>query len=137
MTKKPGANASTVSAAVTRRVDELRGTLIPADIEATVTRDYGATANEKAMSLIKKLVFATACVVLLVLAALGRREALIVGAAVVLDARRDALRIVGLGLHAEPRVALRADLLHRHPRGRCDRRRGEHPSPRGARSAGR
>jgi len=84
VTKKPGANAATVSGAVMRRVEELRGTLIPANVEVTVTRDYGATANDKAMSLIKKLVFATASVVLLVLAALGRREALIVGAAVVL-----------------------------------------------------
>jgi len=84
VTKKPGANASSVSSAVMQRVTELRGTIIPADMEATVTRDYGATANDKAMSLIKKLVFATASVVVLVLAALGRREAVIVGAAVVL-----------------------------------------------------
>ena len=49
-----------------------------------MTRDYGATANDKAQQLIKKLVFATLSVVVLVLAALGRREALIVGAAVML-----------------------------------------------------
>jgi multidrug efflux pump subunit AcrB len=49
-----------------------------------VTRNYGATATDKAQKLIGKLVFATAFVVLLVLFALGRREAVIVGAAVTL-----------------------------------------------------
>ena len=50
--------------------------------------------------------------------------------------RRDAVRVVGVGLHAQPRVALRAHLLDRHPRRRCDRRRGEHPPPPGARAGG-
>jgi multidrug efflux pump subunit AcrB len=84
VTKKPGANAVDVAAGVLRRMEELRGTVIPADVRSIVTRNYGATAAEKASSLMKKLVFATASVVLLVLVALGRREALIVGAAVVL-----------------------------------------------------
>ncbi|MDH5218021.1 MAG: efflux RND transporter permease subunit, partial [Gammaproteobacteria bacterium] len=42
----------------------------------------GETANDKAMTLIKKLVFATAVVVLLVLLTLGWREAVIVGVAI-------------------------------------------------------
>ena len=41
------------------------------------------TANDKAMKLIEKLLFATGSVVLLVLLAMGRREAVVVGAAVV------------------------------------------------------
>jgi multidrug efflux pump subunit AcrB len=53
-------------------------------MEATVTRDYGETAAEKANKLIQKLAFATGSVILLVGFALGRREALIVGAAVIL-----------------------------------------------------
>ncbi|MCK4585836.1 MAG: efflux RND transporter permease subunit, partial [Gammaproteobacteria bacterium] len=56
----------------------------PDGIEATVTRNYGATANDKAQKLIGKLAFATGFVVLLVLFALGLREAFIVGAAVVI-----------------------------------------------------
>ncbi|OZA12933.1 MAG: multidrug transporter AcrB, partial [Hydrogenophilales bacterium 17-62-8] len=56
----------------------------PAGIEASVTRNYGATADDKAKKLIQKLIFATASVVLLVLFAIGKREALIVGAAVLL-----------------------------------------------------
>jgi multidrug efflux pump subunit AcrB len=50
----------------------------------SVTRNYGATANDKANQLIQKLIFATLSVVALVFFALGRREAAIVGAAVVL-----------------------------------------------------
>ena len=42
------------------------------------------------------------------------------------DARPHALHLLPLRLHAEPHHALRPDLLHRHPRGRCDCGRGEH-----------
>ncbi|HUI98825.1 MAG TPA: efflux RND transporter permease subunit [Usitatibacter sp.] len=84
VTKKPGENAVDVARRVIRRVDELHGTVIPADVHAVVTRDYGKTANDKAMKLIEKLIFATLSVVVLVFAALGRREAAIVGSAVVL-----------------------------------------------------
>jgi multidrug efflux pump subunit AcrB len=84
VTKKPGANAVDVARHVLQRADDLRGTLIPEGVEVSVTRNYGATAADKASQLIRKLVFATLSVVLLVLAALGRREALIVGIAVLL-----------------------------------------------------
>ncbi len=50
----------------------------------TVTRNYGETAGDKAAKLIQKLIFATLSVVALVFVALGRREALIVGVAVLL-----------------------------------------------------
>jgi multidrug efflux pump subunit AcrB len=84
VTKKPGENAVDVSRAVRERLQVLNNTLIPGDIQATVTRDYGETAAEKANKLIQKLAFATGSVILLVGFALGRREALIVGAAVIL-----------------------------------------------------
>ena len=84
ITKKAGENAVAVADALVARVAELRNAVIPAGVEATVTRDYGATANDKAVKLIQKLVFATLSVVVLVFAALGRREAVIVGAAVIL-----------------------------------------------------
>ncbi|MEO8065179.1 MAG: efflux RND transporter permease subunit, partial [Pseudomonadota bacterium] len=82
ISKKPGENAIDVANQVIRRVQQLRGTFIPDGVEATVTRNYGVTANDKATKLIEKLLFATASVVLLVLLAMGRREALVVGAAV-------------------------------------------------------
>ena len=84
VTKKPGQNAVDVAAAARARLAELRNTVIPDGVEATITRDYGETAAEKANKLIQKLAFATGSVILLVGLALGRREALIVGAAVIL-----------------------------------------------------
>jgi multidrug efflux pump subunit AcrB len=83
ISKKPGENAIDVANHVIRRVEQLRGTFIPAGVEVTVTRNYGVTANDKAMKLIEKLFFATASVVLLVVLTMGRREALVVGSAVV------------------------------------------------------
>ncbi len=84
VTKKPGQNAVDVAAAARVRLEELRGSVIPDGVQATITRDYGQTAAEKANKLIQKLGFATASVILLVGVALGRREAVIVGAAVIL-----------------------------------------------------
>jgi multidrug efflux pump subunit AcrB len=84
VTKKPGENAIDVANAVMHRVDALRNTLIPQGVGVAETRNYGATANDKATKLIQKLLFATASVVALVFLALGRREAAIVGAAVIL-----------------------------------------------------
>jgi len=84
VTKKAGVNAIDVADAVTRRVEALRNTVIPADVQVAQTRNYGATADDKARKLIQKLLFATASVVALVFVALGRREAAIVGAAVIL-----------------------------------------------------
>lgn len=84
LTKKPGENAIDVANAAIARVESLRNTVIPADVQVAVTRNYGATANDKARKLIQKLLFATASVVALVFLALGRREAAIVGSAVLL-----------------------------------------------------
>ncbi|MBX3703799.1 MAG: efflux RND transporter permease subunit [Steroidobacteraceae bacterium] len=83
VSKKPGENAVKVAAAVIERFERMRGIHFPDGVQATVTRNYGATAADKAQTLITKLLFATASVVLLVLVTLGRREALVVGAAVV------------------------------------------------------
>ena len=84
VTKKPGQNAVDVAHAARSRLDELRNAVLPADVDASITRDYGETAAEKANKLIQKLAFATGSVILLVGLALGRREAVIVGAAVIL-----------------------------------------------------
>ncbi len=84
ISKKPGENAVDIANKVIERVSSLKGAVIPDGIEVSVTRNYGATADEKAKKLIQKLFFATASVVLLVLWALGKREAVIVGTAVIL-----------------------------------------------------
>ena len=83
VSKKPGENAVDVANAVIQRFEQIKGIYFPDGVEATVTRNYGATAEEKAQTLIKKLIFATLSVIVLVFFALGRREAIVVGVAVV------------------------------------------------------
>jgi multidrug efflux pump subunit AcrB len=84
VTKKPGENAVEVAANLLKRIEELKGTVIPSDVKVTTTRNYGETANDKAQKLIHKLIFATSAVIALVWIALGKREAAIVGVAVTL-----------------------------------------------------
>jgi multidrug efflux pump subunit AcrB len=84
VSKKPGENAVDVAARVIQAVHLMQGVLIPEGVNVTVTRNYGQTAGDKANKLIQKLIFATLSVVALVFAALGRREAVIVGVAVLL-----------------------------------------------------
>jgi multidrug efflux pump subunit AcrB len=84
ISKKPGTNAVAMASQIIQRIEELRGSFIPEGVQATITRNYGQTADDKAQQLIHKLIFATASVILLVLLALGWREAAIVGSAVVI-----------------------------------------------------
>jgi multidrug efflux pump subunit AcrB len=81
--KKAGNNAHTIATSIRNRLDALRGVGIPDGVHATVTRDYGQTANDKADELMLHLGLAAFAVVLLVLFALGWREAVVVGPAVV------------------------------------------------------
>lgn len=82
--KQPGMNAVDIANAVIARFEDLKGVFVPEGVNVTVTRNYGKTADDKAQTLIKKLVFVTIAVILLVLFALGWREAIIVGVAVVI-----------------------------------------------------
>ncbi|KAA1174392.1 efflux RND transporter permease subunit [Marinobacter salinexigens] len=82
--KKPGENAVDITTAIQARLHQLRNRALPDDVEVLTTRNYGETASHKAQKLISDLVSATVCVVLLVLAAMGWRQALIVGIAVLI-----------------------------------------------------
>ncbi|MGD2052538.1 MAG: efflux RND transporter permease subunit [Gammaproteobacteria bacterium] len=81
--KQAGTNAVEIAQRVIDRFDQLKGSYIPDNVNVSITRDYGATADAKAKKLISKLAFATASVVLLVVLALGWRESIIVGSAVI------------------------------------------------------
>lgn len=80
--KQPGENAINITQAIEARLQLLRNRALPDDIEVVVTRNYGETASAKARKLITDLVSATLSVMLLVLAAMGWRQATIVGIAV-------------------------------------------------------
>ncbi|MGB3271628.1 MAG: efflux RND transporter permease subunit [Xanthobacteraceae bacterium] len=76
--KRPGTNAVVISDAIVERLEQARGQIFPDDIEMTVTRNYGETANEKANELLFHLGLATISIVILVGFAIGWREALVV-----------------------------------------------------------
>jgi len=82
--KKPGTNAVDIANAVIARMQQLEGIALPENVRVSITRNYGQSADDKAKTLIHKLIFATAIVVLLVFFALGKREAFIVGSAVII-----------------------------------------------------
>lgn len=77
LAKRAGANAVVVSADIDRRLEGLKGRLIPDDVQVTVTRDYGETANEKANELLFHLGLATVSIVVLIAIAIGWREAVV------------------------------------------------------------
>jgi multidrug efflux pump subunit AcrB len=80
--KRPGVNATELNKKLLAKVEGLRGTLLPRDLNVTVTRDYGRSAEEKSNELIKHLLLATLSVVILIALMLGFRESLVVGIAV-------------------------------------------------------
>ncbi len=77
-----GTNAIVIRNAVLKRVEGLRGTLIPSDVHVEVTRDAGAEALHRVVSLLEHLLIATLIVVGIVALTLGRREAAINGVAI-------------------------------------------------------
>jgi multidrug efflux pump subunit AcrB len=80
--KRPGANAISVADAVLRRVDGLKGRILPADLEVSVTRHYGATAAEKSNELLLHMGIAVASVAVLIWLVLGWRESGVVAVAI-------------------------------------------------------
>jgi multidrug efflux pump subunit AcrB len=76
--KHKGQNAVSVVDDVTRKLDSLKGTLVPSDVEVSVTRDYGATAAEKSNELLMHMGIAVVSVGILIWLTLGRRESGIV-----------------------------------------------------------
>lgn len=80
--KKPGENAIDITNAVRAKLVDLQNQLLPADVEISITRDYGETATEKFEQLVSDLISATLSVIILVLLTMGWRQAVIVGVAV-------------------------------------------------------
>ena len=76
--KKPGANGVTVADAVLSKLETLEGRIIPDQVQVTVTRNYGKTANDKVNDLLKSLLFAAVAVSLLCWVTIGLRPALVV-----------------------------------------------------------
>ena len=80
--KRPGANAITVANEVLKKIATLKGRVIPANVQVSVTRNYGLTAEEKSNELLWHMLIAVVGVSLLILLTLGWRESLIVAIAI-------------------------------------------------------
>jgi multidrug efflux pump subunit AcrB len=72
--KRSGTNATVIATEIEKRLHEMRGNLIPADVQVVTTRNYGDTANEKSNELLEHLFIATISVTLLIALTLGWRE---------------------------------------------------------------
>ncbi len=82
LAKRPGTNAVVVADEVLRKLDALKGWIIPEDIDVAVTRHYGETASEKSNELLFHMGIAVVSVSLLILLTLGWRESWIVALAI-------------------------------------------------------
>jgi len=76
--KKKGANGVTVSKAILKKLEELKGVIIPDNVYVEITRDYGKSANDKVNELLSAMFEATAAVAVLCLIGLGFRAAFVV-----------------------------------------------------------
>ena len=76
--KRPGTNAVVIAEKILDQLHAVEQTIVPQDIEMTITRDYGESANEKANELLFHLALATISIVILVAIAIGWRAAIVV-----------------------------------------------------------
>ncbi len=126
ISKRKGTNAIEITRRVEAAVERLRGTLVPADLTVTVTRNYGETAEHKSNELLWHMFIAVFSVAILIWLTLGRREAAVVLVAipVTLALTLFVFYLYGYTLNRITLFAL--DLLDRDPRRRRDRGGREH-----------
>lgn len=78
LAKRQGANAVFVADEIMARLENVKGKLLPDNIQVDVTRNYGETATEKADELLFHLGLATVSIVILIFFTVGWREAIVV-----------------------------------------------------------
>ena len=82
VSKRKGTNAIAIADHVIEKVNELKGELIPSDVQVAVTRNYGETASEKSNELLLHMMIAILSVTALIWLVLGLRESGIVAIAI-------------------------------------------------------
>ena len=80
--KRKGTNAITVAENILKRVEDAKGTIIPDNLNMTITRHYGETAKEKSNELLYHMAIAIVSVTLLIWLTLGKRESGVVALAI-------------------------------------------------------
>ena len=82
LSKKKGTNATNTAHRALEKIANLKGNIIPSDVDVLITRNYGETAKEKSDELLSHMLIATISVILLIAFFLGRKEAIVVAVAV-------------------------------------------------------
>jgi multidrug efflux pump subunit AcrB len=80
--KRQGANATWVAEDLLRKVESLKGTLIPSDVQVTVTRNYGESAREKNNELLFHMFLAAISVTILIALFMGWRAGAVAAIAI-------------------------------------------------------
>ena len=76
--KKEGTNGVTVADDILAKLEGLKGRLIPDNVQVSVTRNYGKTANDKVNELLLALLHAAVAVSIISWITIGRRPAMVV-----------------------------------------------------------
>lgn len=82
LSKKKGTNATNTAHRALKKIENLKGNIIPSAVNVSITRNYGETAKEKSDELLSHMLIATISVILLIAFFLGRKEAIVVAVAV-------------------------------------------------------
>lgn len=82
LSKKKGTNATNTAHRALKKIENLKGNIIPSVVNVSITRNYGETAKEKSDELLSHMLIATISVILLIAFFLGRKEAIVVAVAV-------------------------------------------------------
>jgi len=80
--KRKGANATWVADDLLKKVEFLKGRVIPADVQVTVTRNYGETAREKNNELLFHMFLAALSVTILIALFMGWRAGAVAAIAI-------------------------------------------------------
>ena len=82
LSKKAGVNAVALARKIIAEAERIKAETLPADLELTVTRDQGRSADERVSGLISSMFFAIVTVILLIALTMGWRESAVVGLSV-------------------------------------------------------
>lgn len=82
VSKRKGTNAIDLTKTIEEKIDGVKASFVPSDVDLVVTRNYGETAAEKSNELLFHMLIAIASVSALILLALGVRESGIVAIAI-------------------------------------------------------
>jgi len=78
LAKRKGSDSVVVSEHILNKLEDLKSTVIPDNVNVSVTRNYGETAYEKVKTLIEHLLGAIAAVILVMTLTMGWRAGLVV-----------------------------------------------------------